>query len=144
MAARTAGISRRSARAVYTADDPAYGDEVAVFNLAVRHRPAVVVGAADACDVTTAVRFAARHGLNTAVLNTGHGPVVAADEDTLMLNTRRLSSIAIDAERQTARVESGVRFSELVEAAAVHGLAPLPGSSPGVGVVGYTLSGGPA
>lgn len=127
---------------VYTADDPAYGDEVAVFNLAVRHRPAVVVGAADACDVTAAVRFAARHGLNIAVLNTGHGPVVAADEDTLMLNTRRLSSIAIDVERHTARVESGVRFGELVEAAALHGLAPLPGSSPGVGVVGYTLSGG--
>jgi hypothetical protein len=35
-----------------------------------------------------------------------------------------------------------VRFGQLVEAAAKHRLAPLPGSSPGVGVVGYTLSGG--
>jgi FAD/FMN-containing dehydrogenase len=126
----------------YTADDLAYDDEVAVFNLAVRHRPAVVVGAVNAADVIEAVMFAVRHRLNIAVLNTGHGPTVSADEDTLMITTGRMSAIAIDSERRSVRVESGVRFGELVEAAALCGLAPLPGSSPGVGVVGYTLSGG--
>jgi FAD/FMN-containing dehydrogenase len=35
-----------------------------------------------------------------------------------------------------------VRSLALVEAAAVHGLSPLAGSSPDVGVVGYTLGGG--
>ncbi|OBA63651.1 hypothetical protein A5647_04480 [Mycobacterium sp. 1100029.7] len=126
----------------YTADDPAYQGEVALFNLAVQHRPAVVVGAAVANDVTEAVAFAVCHGLNIAVLNTGHGPSVAADASTLMITTGRLSGITIDPERRSARVESGVRFGQLVEVAAEHGLAPLPGSSPGVGVVGYTLAGG--
>ena len=44
--------------------------------------------------------------------------------------------------RRTARVEAGVIWAEVVEAAAEHGLAALAGSSPDVGVVGYTLGGG--
>jgi hypothetical protein len=39
-------------------------------------------------------------------------------------------------------VEAGVLWLEVVEAAADHGLAGLSGSSPDVGVVGYTLGGG--
>ncbi|GIF63365.1 oxidoreductase [Asanoa ishikariensis] len=41
-----------------------------------------------------------------------------------------------------ARVEAGVHWGQVVEAAAKLGLAPLAGSSPQVGVVGYTLGGG--
>jgi hypothetical protein len=127
---------------VFTADTVGYSAELAVFNLAVTHRPAVVVGAAGVGDVSTAVQFAARHGLNIAVLNTGHGPSLPAGGDTLMITTRRMLGVHIDVEKQTARIESGVRFGQLVKVAAMHGLAPLPGSSPGVGVVGYTLGGG--
>jgi hypothetical protein len=39
-------------------------------------------------------------------------------------------------------VDAGVRWATVIAAAAEHGLAPLDGSSPGVGVVGYTLGGG--
>ncbi|WAC93564.1 FAD-binding oxidoreductase [Mycobacterium sp. Aquia_213] len=127
---------------VLTADDPGYDGEVAVFNMAVRHRPALVVGAAGAADVSEAVRFAARNGLNIAVLNTGHGPTASAEADTLMITMGRMSGITIDAEKHWARIDAGVRFGQLVDAAAPYGLAPLPGSSPGVGVVGYTLAGG--
>jgi FAD/FMN-containing dehydrogenase len=127
---------------VFAADDAGYASEVAVFNTAVRHRPAVVVGAADAADVSEAVRFAVEHGLYVTVLNTGHGPTVPANADTLMITTGRMSGLSIDAENRCARVDAGVRFGQLVDAAAKYGLAPLPGSSPGVGVVGYTLGGG--
>jgi FAD/FMN-containing dehydrogenase len=41
-----------------------------------------------------------------------------------------------------ARIEAGAVWLEVVEAAAQHGLAALAGSSPDVGVVGYTLGGG--
>ncbi|MGH9095157.1 MAG: FAD-binding protein, partial [Acidimicrobiales bacterium] len=41
---------------------PAYGEEVAAFNAAVSHRPALVVGAANAADVQAALRYAATHG----------------------------------------------------------------------------------
>lgn len=125
-----------------TRDTPGYAAEVSVFNTAVQHRPAIAVGAATAADVVAAVSFASRHDLDIAVLNTGHGPSVEADHSTLMITTRRMRGIAIDSSRRTARVEAGVRFDQLVRAAARYGLAPLPGSAPGVGVVGYTLSGG--
>lgn len=127
---------------VFTTDTPGYDSELAVFNTAVRHRPVVAVGAANEFDVCEAVKFASCRDLKVAVLNTGHGPSMAADADTLMITTRRMCGITIDAENSSARVLAGVRFGQLVEAAAQYGLAPLPGSSPGVGVVGYTLSGG--
>jgi FAD binding domain-containing protein/berberine-like enzyme len=126
----------------FVTDTPGYAKEVAVFNEVVRHRPAIVVGAAHATDVSEAVRFASRHGMSVAVLNTGHGPSVAAGPDTLMITVRRMSGIDVDSANSTARVQAGVLFGQLVEEAAHYGLAPLAGSSPGVGVVGYTLGGG--
>ena len=48
----------------------------------------------------------------------------------------------IDPVARTARAEAGTIWIEVVEAAAEHGLAALAGSSPDVGVVGYTLGGG--
>ena len=48
----------------------------------------------------------------------------------------------MDADAETARVEAGALSLELGEAANRHGLCSLPGSSPDVGVVGYTLGGG--
>ena len=53
-----------------------------------------------------------------------------------------MRGVTIDPEAQTARAEAGVIWIEVVEAAAEHGLAALAGSSPDVGVVGYTLGGG--
>ena len=135
-------LQKRVAGPSFVAETPGYDEEVAVFNQALRHRPAVVVGAVSAADVVTAVTFASHHGMDIAVLNTGHGPAVSAGPTTLMISTRRMSNVSIDARTSTARVEAGVRFGQLVDAAAPFGLAPLPGSAPGVGVVGYTLSGG--
>lgn len=127
---------------VCTPGAAAYDEELKVFNPCVRHRPALVVGAADATDIRAAVGFAAQQELAVAVLNTGHGPSLPADSETLMITTRRMTKTRIDPQRRVARVEAGVRFGDLVRASAPHGLAPLTGSSPGVGVVGYTLSGG--
>jgi FAD binding domain len=50
--------------------------------------------------------------------------------------------VEIDPERRIARVEAGVIWEQVTEAAAQHGLSPLAGSSPDVGVVGYSLGGG--
>jgi FAD/FMN-containing dehydrogenase len=38
-----------------------------------------------------------------------------------------MSNVSIDAHTSTARVEAGVRFGQLGDAAAPFGLAPLPG-----------------
>ncbi|MFE0178613.1 FAD-binding oxidoreductase [Streptomyces sp. NPDC059002] len=121
--------------------DDAYDDERAGFNLAVRHRPDVIVGATRAADVQAAVRFAAGHGLPVAVQATGHGFAVPADGG-LLITTARMSGVEVDPGARTATVAAGARFDQVVPAAAAHGLAPLNGSAPHVGVVSYVLGGG--
>lgn len=120
---------------------PGYDDERSGYNISVTHRPEVIVPAESISDVVAAVRHATTHGLGVAVLATGHGPSIPADGQ-LLINTSRMQGIAIDPVRRTARVEAGVRGGALVRAAAEHGLAPVNGSSPEVGVVSYHLGGG--
>ncbi len=50
--------------------------------------------------------------------------------------------VTIDPAARTARAEAGAVWLDVAEAAAAHGLAGLAGSSPDVGVVGYTIGGG--
>ena len=59
---------------------------------------------------------------------------------TVLVKTERMRGVEIDAERRIARVEAGVLWAEVSEAAAEHGLAALAGSSPDVGVVGCSRS----
>lgn len=124
-----------------TSTHPAYDTERTGYNLAVPHHPARIVAARDVGDVIAAVRCAADHDLPVAVLATGHGPARAAD-DALLVNTSRMAALTIDAGARHARVGAGVRGGSLIAAAAAHGLAPLNGSSPEVGVVSYHLGGG--
>ncbi len=126
---------------VLDGSDPAAQQEAATFNVAVVHRPVVVVGAACAEDVVAAVRWARKHDLPVAVQATGHGPV-APVTGALLITTHRMRAVSVDPVRRTARVEAGARWREVIDAAAIHGLAPLCGSSAQVGVVGYTLGGG--
>ncbi|KNB52172.1 FAD-binding oxidoreductase [Streptomyces caatingaensis] len=121
--------------------DEGYDEERTGFNLAVRHRPDVVVGAAGAEDVRAAVRFAARHGLPVAVQATGHGYSVVADGG-LLVTTRRMDGVDVDPVARTVTVGAGARFDAVVAAAAEHGLAPLNGSAPHVAAVPYVLGGG--
>ncbi|MEU9126066.1 FAD-binding oxidoreductase [Streptomyces sp. NPDC048506] len=121
--------------------DDGYDAERSGFQLAARHRPAVVVAAERAEDVVAAVRFARDQGLPVAVQATGHGLSTATDGG-LLISTRRMAGVRVDPAAGTARVEAGAVWGQVVEAAAPHGLAPLNGSSPGVGVVSYTLGGG--
>src|SRR4051812_12942602 len=126
---------------VYAAGDDGLVAEVATWNLAVTHTPAIAVGATCAADVATAVSFATAHGLKVAVQATGHGSVRNA-AGSLMIPPRRMQGVTIDRMRGTARVEAGVKWIKVLEAAAPFGLTGLCGSSSDVGVVGYTLGGG--
>ncbi|MBY8872340.1 FAD-binding oxidoreductase [Micromonospora sp. PLK6-60] len=104
-------------------------------------RPAVVVRAAGPADVRRAVLAARRDALPLAVQATGHGTHVAHD-GALLLHTGAMTSVQVDPDRRVARVAAGTRWRDVLDATAPFGLAPLSGSSPDVGVVGYTLGGG--
>jgi hypothetical protein len=123
--------------------DPDWDEARLAWNLAVDQQPVAVAFAESAADVAATVAFAAANGLGVAPQGSGHGagplPSLAG---TILLKTERMRGIAVDPQERTARVEAGVLSLELAEAAGEHGLASLPGSSPDVGVVGYTLGGG--
>lgn len=113
------------------------------FNLMLDQRPEAVALPADAADVARAVRFAAANGLRVAAQRTGHGATPMGDlGGTILLKTDALGEVRIDAAGRSARVGAGTRWGDVVPAASEHGLAALHGSSPGVGVAGYTLGGG--
>jgi FAD/FMN-containing dehydrogenase len=127
--------------AVLTPDHSDFAGTVRAWNLNAVQHPAVAVVPVDTDDVAAAVRWAARAGIGVAVQATGHGTGRPCDGG-LLLNTHLLQRVRIDPERSRARVAAGVVWSDVVEAAAPYGLAGLPGSSAGVGVVGSTLGGG--
>jgi FAD binding domain len=123
--------------------DPDWDEARAAWNLAADQRPSAVAFVESAEDVAKVVRFAARHDLKLAGQSSGHGAVALGPlDDTILIKTERMRGIEVDPQAQTARVEAGVLVLELSQAAQAHGLSSLPGSSPDVGVAGYTLGGG--
>lgn len=123
--------------------DPDWDEARRAWALAVDQRPALVVRPADARDVQLAIEYAVAHGLHVAAQGTGHNAApLGSLAGTMLLRTDLMRGVRIDPVTMTARVEAGVLWAELTAAAAAHGLAALAGSSPDVGVVGYTLGGG--
>ena len=126
---------------VLTPDDAGYDAARAGYSIAELPTPDVVVVAADATDVITAVGFARDQQLPIGVKATGHN-FGFAWPGGLMINTERMQGVRIDPIMRTAQVAAGVRWRDVIAAAHAYGLAPLSGSTSQVGVVGYTLSGG--
>ncbi|HEX2303997.1 MAG TPA: FAD-binding oxidoreductase [Gaiella sp.] len=123
--------------------DPGWDDVRRAWNLAVDQRPVAVALPESVDDVTAVVELANREGLRVAAQCTGHNAApLGSLEKTILLKTSRMRRVEIDPVARTARVEAGVLWAEVSEAAAEHGLAALAGTSPDVGVVGYTLGGG--
>jgi hypothetical protein len=92
-------------------------------------------------DVSKVIGFARDNGLRVAAQGTGHGAVaLGALDDVILIKTERMRGVEVEDGR--ARVEAGAWAADLGEAAAKTGQSFLPGTSPNVGVTGYTLGGG--
>ncbi len=128
---------------IATSDDPDWDQARTAWNLAADQRPDAVVFAGGADDIVATVRFAVENRLKVAAQGTGHGAApLAALDDTILVKTERMRGVEVDPDARTARAEAGVWGAELGQAAGEHGLSFLPGSSPDVGLTGYTLGGG--
>ncbi|WP_211349424.1 FAD-binding oxidoreductase [Micromonospora pisi] len=128
---------------VHLRGDEDYDRARTTWALAVDLRPAAVAFPLNAEEVTAVVRAAAAAGLRVAPLGTGHNAHPLGDlSDSVLMRMSGMTGITIDADARQARVEAGVVWSSVVEAAGAHGLAALHGSSPDAGVVGYLLGGG--
>ena len=70
------------------------------FNTDIDQQPAAIAMPADAVDVASALRFAARHGLRVAPQRTGHNAGPLGDlRDVLLLKTDAFDGVEIDARR---------------------------------------------
>jgi FAD/FMN-containing dehydrogenase len=113
------------------------------WNVAVDQRPAMVVIPRSAADIRVTVDHAREHGLRIAMQGTGHNAAPMGDlAGTVLVKTHEMRGVEIDAETQVARAEAGALWIDVTAPASELGLAALSGSSPDVGVVGYTLGGG--
>ncbi|MFT4088189.1 MAG: FAD-binding oxidoreductase [Gordonia sp. (in: high G+C Gram-positive bacteria)] len=131
-----AGIAR-----VLTPGDAGFDEVLAGFNQRVRHRPDAVVVARDEDDVVRAVRVAATLGTPVTAIGHGHGFRTGADGG-IAIAVPSLGRVVVDAGERTATVGAAACWEEVLAAASAVGLAPLCGSSAGIGVVGYLLGGG--
>jgi FAD/FMN-containing dehydrogenase len=128
---------------VVTPDDPDWDQARQAWNLSVDQHPELVVVPGSAEDVAAVVRLAVASGRRVALQTTGHGAATLPDlSGVILVRTTDLQGVEVDPATRRARVPAGALARDLVAAAAVHGLAFPAGSSPDVGVVGYTLGGG--
>jgi hypothetical protein len=128
---------------LFVPGDEGYDEARAAWNLIVDQRPPLVAEPRTADEVAAVVRFARREGLRVAPQGTGHNAAARSGADeSILLSTRLMRGVEIDPENRSARVEAGALCADLTAPASELGLAALAGSSPDVGLVGYTLGGG--
>jgi FAD/FMN-containing dehydrogenase len=114
-----------------------------VFNLATDLLPAAMVLPRDVDDVMAAVGYARANGLRVAPQATGHNADAHGSlEDVLLVDVRELQDVSIDPGARRVRAGAGVKWGRVVPQLSKLGLAALHGSSPDVGIAGYSLGGG--
>jgi FAD/FMN-containing dehydrogenase len=126
-----------------TALDSDWNVERLAFNILVDQQPAGIACPSTADDVSDIVRAAAAEGKRVAAQRTGHNAApLGSLADTVLVRTASLGGVQIDADAGTVRIGAGGLWGDVVPRASELGLAALHGSSPGVGIAGYTLGGG--
>jgi FAD/FMN-containing dehydrogenase len=128
---------------VFVPGDRGYDEARQAWSLAADQRPAAVVAAESADDVLSAVRFARERRMRIAPQGTGHGAMSLEPlEGAMLLRTQRMRDVTIDPAAGVGSAEAGAMWHDVTVPAGDHGLAVLAGTSPNVGVTGYTLGGG--
>ncbi len=128
--------------AVFAPGDDEYVAATTPDNSSYPQHPGAVVCARSADDVAQAVAIAARFGGRIVVQATGHGTAAPIGADQVLLDTSALDTVAVDPTPGSARIGAGSMWPAVQAAATPHGLLGLSGTSPTVGVAGYTFGGG--
>jgi FAD/FMN-containing dehydrogenase len=126
-----------------TTEDGNWNLERAAFNILLDQQPVGIALPRSADDVSDVVRAASADGRRVAAQRTGHNAApLGSLADTVLLRTGGLGGVRIDTDSGSVRVGAGARWADVVPPASEQGLAALHGSSPNIGIAGYTLGGG--
>jgi FAD/FMN-containing dehydrogenase len=136
-------LSAQMTGRVVTPSDPDWDATRQVFNLATDLRPTAVALPRDVNDVIAAVEYAGANGLRVAPQASGHNAdALGSLEHVLLVDVRELQDVSIDRGARRVRAGAGVKWERVVPQLSAFGLAALHGSSPDVGIAGYSLGGG--
>ena len=123
--------------------DPGYDESRTVFYGGIDRRPAAIVRAADADDVSRVIAAARETGVELAIRSAGHSiPGHSTTEGGIVLDLGDLDGLEIDVEGRTAWAGGGLTTGRYTAAASEHGLATPFGDTGSVGIGGLTLGGG--
>lgn len=123
--------------------DAQYDEARTVFYGSFDRRPAAIIRALNAEDVSQVVSLARESGLALAVRGGGHSVAGhSTSEGGLVLDLSQMKGLEIDVAGRTAWAEAGLTAGEYTAAAAEHGLATGFGDTGTVGIGGLTLGGG--
>jgi FAD binding domain len=126
---------------VATPSDSDWDEARQAWNLAADQRPPAVALVESADDVAKVVTFARQNDLKVAGQGTGHGAMPLGPLDgVILIKTERMRGVDVEGDR--ARIEAGALAEDVADAAIKEGKCSMPGTSPNVGVIGYTLGGG--
>jgi FAD/FMN-containing dehydrogenase len=103
-------------------------------------RPEAFVRCRSSTDVSAAIAFAGRAGLQVAIRGGGHSVAGRSSTDGMVIDLTPMSSVSVAGE--VATVGAGVRLGDLYDALDEHGRTIAAGSGPTVGIAGLTLGGG--
>jgi FAD/FMN-containing dehydrogenase len=124
-------------------DAEGYDEARTIWNAMIDRRPALIAMCKDAADVQTAVRFARKHNLLTAIHGVGHNIAGHAICDGgFVIHLSQMRSVKVDNGTRRAHVEPGVTLGDFDQATTKHGLVTPMGINSTTGVAGLTLGGG--
>ena len=128
---------------VVAPDDPGYDDARRVFFTGFDSRPAAIVRAGDASDVSRVVNLARETSAELAVRSGGHSRAGHGTSDGgIVLDLSKMNAVDVDPDGRTAWAQTGVKAGDYTKATGEHGLATGLGDTASVGVGGITLGGG--
>src|SRR5512132_524959 len=135
------GLRRRVEGEGALPGSPAYQAAPPVFNARFGDlRPSAIVACASPRDVSEAIWFARRHGLELATRAGGHSFAGHSSTRGLLVDVTPMRSVTVA--EGVATVGAGARLGEVYEALQDHDLTIPGGTCPPVGVAGQTLGGG--
>ncbi len=124
-------------------DDLEWDAARATFNTLADLRPDAIALPETAHEVAEAVAYARGQGLRVVPQSTGHNGTAVGDlTGALLVNVSRLTGVEVDAAARRVRVGAATKWEAVAPRLSDLGLAALHGSSPDVGVTGYSLGGG--
>lgn len=123
--------------------DENYDEARKIWNAMIDRKPALIVQAANADDVSSAIKFAIANKLDITVRGAGHN--IAGNcicDGGLMIDFSAMKKVQVDEDKKIAIVQPGATLKDFDAETQKYGLATPVGINSTTGIAGLTLGGG--